>query len=249
MKYSIITASYDSARVIRRVLISILNQSYPDFEWIVQDGGSTDETLAILAKYPDPRIKLQSGPDNGIYDAWNRAVARACGDWAIFLGCDDCFIHKHTLAQCHRYLRNLPDTKQFVFGAMLKGHNGKSDYLYNYSLSASYHRLLNNLGIPFPATFIRMALLKQEKFDTSYRIAGDYDYAARFITQQNLVRIPVLVSYMERGGISDDMRGPVLGERIRVMRTHILPRAKEFICGCIDNLVDETSFLEEAPKA
>jgi hypothetical protein len=131
---------------------------------------------------------------------------------------------------------------------MLQGRCGQTDLLYNFSLRASYHRLLNNMGIPFPATFVRMSLLKQEKFDVTYKIAGDYDYAAKFITKKNLARIPVLVSYMERGGISDDARGPVLSERMRVIYTKILPRAKQFVGGCLENLVNETDFLERPPE-
>jgi glycosyltransferase involved in cell wall biosynthesis len=77
MKYSIITATYNAETFLERLLASILSQSYPNFEWVVQDGGSTDNTLNILKKYPDVRIKIQSEPDRGIYDAWNKAVARA----------------------------------------------------------------------------------------------------------------------------------------------------------------------------
>ncbi|MDR1685063.1 MAG: glycosyltransferase [Desulfovibrio sp.] len=248
MKYSIITATYNAEKFLERALASILSQSYPNFEWVIQDGGSTDNTLNILKKHPDVRLKIRSEPDKGVYDAWNKAVARATGDWAIFLGSDDCFVHTHALAQCQRHLRNLPDTIQFAFGAMLQGRDGQTDHLYNHSLRASYHRLLNNMGIPFPATFVRISLLKQEKFDVRYKIAGDYDYAARLVTKKNLARIPVLVSYMERGGVSEDCRGPVLSERMRVIYTQILPRAKEFVTGCLENLENETDFLEDAPK-
>lgn len=91
MKYSIITAVYNGEKYISRLMASVFNQSYPNIEWIVQDGGSKDGTLDKLRPHAD-RIKLVSEPDSGVYDAWNRALDRATGDWAIFLGADDFFM-------------------------------------------------------------------------------------------------------------------------------------------------------------
>ena len=102
------------------------------------------------------------------------------------------------------------------------------------------------MGIPFPATFVRMSLLKKYNFDTGYTIAGDFDFAGKHITKSNLMRIPVVVSYMERGGVSEDMKNPqLLDERIRILYKVVHPRAKEFLSGCLNNIKTEDYSLEE----
>lgn len=247
MRYSIITAVYNGRKYIERLANSIFSQSYPNIEWIVQDGGSTDGTRELLEQLGN-RVRFVSEKDSGVYDAWNRALERVTGEWVLFLGVDDALLHAHTLAQCHRHIKKLPETVQFVYGALAQGTDGKVDNLYNRSLRESYHAFLNNMGIPFPATFVRSELLCKEKFDTSFKIAGDYDLAARCITQENLVRIPVIVSYMERGGISENMKNcTLLEERLKVLFTRVYPKAQEFMLGCAENIMTaDEHYLESA---
>ncbi|MDR1776571.1 MAG: glycosyltransferase [Desulfovibrio sp.] len=251
MKYSIITATYNSETSIERALTALLSQSYPNFEWLVQDGGSTDRTLEIINKYPDVRVKVNSEPDKGIYDAWNRAVARATGDWAIFLGADDMFANKDALVRSHLRIKRLSSRVQFAFGAMLQGVDCKVDHLLNRSLREAYRYFFINMSLPFPATFIRLGLLQKQQFDESYKIAGDYEFAARCLTRDNVARIPVVVSYMERGGMSEDNgRNSFLArERERVIRERVVPRAQEFATACVDYLWDEDNRLEEVPSS
>ena len=138
MKYSIITAVYNGEKYISRLMASVFSQSYPNIEWIVQDGGSTDGTVDKLRPHAD-RIKLVSERDSGVYDAWNRALARATGDWAIFLGADDFFISQHSIAQCHRHLRGMPPHIAMAYGALLMGSNGKAEHLLNRTMHRAYN--------------------------------------------------------------------------------------------------------------
>jgi glycosyltransferase involved in cell wall biosynthesis len=248
MKYSIITASYNAACFIERALLSILNQSYPNFEWLVQDGGSTDDTLSILAKYHDQRIKLQSAPDSGIYDAWNKAVARATGDWAIFLGTDDMFISTDALAKCHRHLKRMGREIDFAYAAMVRGQNLEIREVNNLSLFEVYHRFNNRLGPPMPSMFIKTSLLRKAPFDGEhYKIVGDFDFVARFYTADNIARIPVMAVYMEQGGISTDAehRDLLIKETCQVLRKRILPKATEMMQSCIKHYFDRDDTLEE----
>ena len=247
MKYSIITAVYNGEKYISRLMASVFNQSYPNIEWIVQDGGSKDGTLDKLRPHAD-RIKLVSEPDSGMYDAWNKALGRATGDWAIFLGADDFFISPHSIAQCHRHLRGMPPHIDIAYGALLMGNNGKAEHLLNRTMHRAYNTFLSDMGVPFPATFIRVPVLQRERFDASYKIAGDFEFVARILSGDNVARLPIIVSYMEMGGLSSDSSNcTLLEERLRALDAHIAPKAREIMETSINHVVDNDDSLEAIP--
>ena len=248
MKYSIITAVYNGEKYISRLMASVFNQSYPNIEWIVQDGGSKDGTLDKLRPHAD-RIKLVSEPDSGMYDAWNKALGRATGDWAIFLGADDFFISPHSIAQCHRHLRGMPPHIDIAYGALLMGNNGKAEHLLNRTMHRAYNTFLSDMGVPFPATFIRVPVLQRERFDASYKIAGDFEFVARILSGDNVARLPIIVSYMEMGGLSSDSSNcTLLEERLRALYAHIAPKAREIMETSINHVVDNDDSLEAMPE-
>jgi glycosyltransferase involved in cell wall biosynthesis len=96
---SIITVVKNGVSTIERTILSVINQDYSDFEYIVIDGVSTDGTLAILAKYSNEINKVISEPDTGLYDAMNKGITSAQGDWIYFLGCDDILYNSSTLSK------------------------------------------------------------------------------------------------------------------------------------------------------
>ena len=245
MKISIILATYNAEKHLERALASIFCQTYPNYELIVQDGASQDNTLEILKKYM-PHGGWRSEKDTGIYEAWNKALERATGDWCLFLGADDCLIGENTLVRCYHHMKRLPKDILFVYGALAKGIAGQVQNLDNVPLVEAYRRFTGNLGIPFPATFVRLDLAKKCKFDDSYKIAGDFDFVARYLRSDNITRIPLVVSYMEQGGMSSSAatRPLLLEERGRVLREHILPKAQEVILGCIKHYMNADTSLE-----
>lgn len=250
MKFSIVIATLNGAETLSGALDSVFTQTYPKWEVVVQDGGSTDSTLDIL-KHCDARVNWRSEPDTGVYDAWNKAARRVTGDWALFLGADDCLVHKNALAQSFRHLATLPEAVQFAYGALLldERKNGKN-LAVNRSLRAVYHNFLLNMSLAFPSTFVRTSLLREQRFDTGYAIAGDYAFAARHITRANVARLPVWVSFMRRGGISDrpETDEALLAERLRVLRECIAPRAEEFVLAIAEHVRDTDLGLEDIPE-
>ncbi len=245
IKYSIITAVYNGKKYLSRLMASVFQQSYPHIEWIVQDGGSTDGTLELLRPYEN-RIRLVSEPDTGVYDAWNKGIARAPGDWALFLGADDFLLSPNTIAQCHRHVQDLPPNIDMAFGALFMGRDGKPKGLVKRTLCQAYHMMLMDVGIPFPATFTRVPLLQRVGFDPSFKIAGDYDMVARVLTDDNLARIPIIVSYMEMGGISGTRNNcTLLEERMRILFQRIAPKARIFMEACANHLLDDDEKLED----
>jgi cellulose synthase/poly-beta-1,6-N-acetylglucosamine synthase-like glycosyltransferase len=226
MKFSIIIATKNAATHLRRCLNSIFSQEYGVYEIIIQDCMSEDGTLEILKEFKN-RIDLRSERDSGVYEAWNRALARASGDWAIFLGADDCFADRDVLMRARAYLVRMPEHTDFAYGALLTGHNARILHMIDRTEAEVYRIFLSAVGVPFTATFCRLATLKQYLFDPSYRIAGDFDMVARAVRRDNVARLPLTVSYMEEGGLSTNkkFRRLLLSERVRVIRTHILPKA------------------------
>ncbi|SBV98951.1 Glycosyl transferase family 2 (fragment) [uncultured delta proteobacterium] len=251
MKYSIVIAVMNGAETLRKTLGSVFTQTYPGWEIVVQDGGSTDGTLAIL-KDCGKDVDWRSEPDTGIYDAWNKALDRVTGDWVLFLGADDCLLHRHVLAQCGPYLAALPDDILFAYGTLLmsNGPDDKTALRISRSLHAVYHQILQDMPMPFPATFIRSSAFRGQRFDTRYAIAGDYEFAARLATRSNIARLPVWVAYMLRGGISDNpaTAQKLFRERDRILRTVVASRAGEFVQGLADHFLDYDISMDPIPE-
>jgi glycosyltransferase involved in cell wall biosynthesis len=232
---------------MKRAISSILGQSYPHFEWIIQDGASTDATLDMLADYPDRRIKLRSEPDTGVFAAWNRGVARATGEWCIFLGADDMFVNEHSLARCHFHLKQMKPETAFAYAAMVRGRNLRITEINNFALFDVYHRFSNRLGPPMPSMFIRIGMLRRAPFDERYKISADFDFVARFYTGDNIARIPVMAVYMEQGGLSGNLetRDLMFAESRQILSERILPKAEAMMRACIDHYYDRDDHLEE----
>ena len=99
---SIITISYNAVKDIENTILSVLNQTYPNIEYIIIDGGSTDGTLDIIKKYQDKITYWVSEPDKGIYDAMNKGTLKATGEWLNFMNAGDTFYNEQVLENVFR---------------------------------------------------------------------------------------------------------------------------------------------------
>jgi glycosyltransferase involved in cell wall biosynthesis len=162
MRLTIVTPSYNQAPFIERTITSILDQGYPDLEYLVMDGGSTDGTVDILTRYAD-RLTWVSEPDNGQSDAINKGLRKATGDVVAFLNSDDTYA-PGALASVARYFEENP-AMQWVYGKcrIIDEHDReirRPITLYKNLLlrSYSYRKLLAENFISQPATFWRRDL-------------------------------------------------------------------------------------------
>lgn len=238
IKYSFIIATKNSEKRLKRALGSIFKQTYPNYEIILQDACSTDKTLDIAREYPN--ISVVSEPDAGVYDAWNKAFDRVTGDWVMFMGSDDMLLDENVLAGFHVHIKKLLPAVVFVYAGVIWGVEGKPDGIQKHTLDKMYHAFLTNMGMQFSATFIRARIFDHERFDTSYKIAGDFDFAARLLNGENASHLPMITSYMERGGLSTDLKHNCLlrDERAAVLARHIIPRARELAQYSMNHLWD-----------
>ena len=205
--FTIITATYNAAATLPRLLDSLAVQTCRDFELIIQDGASTDNTVAVAESYRDklPALSLVSEPDTGIYDAWNKALNRIRGEWVLFLGADDRLATTTVLHSCYNSLHSVPIAALYAGGGVeLMGLDGRLVTQLPYVPNQKAKAMCGGMPFPHPSLWHHRTLFTLHSFDTSLRIAADYDFICRTWTTENgKTVLPFIVTQMYRGGISD----------------------------------------------
>ncbi|MEG6548837.1 glycosyltransferase [Desulfocurvibacter africanus] len=204
--FSIITATFNAAKSFPVLLDSLAAQTCCDFELVVQDGGSSDDTLAVVESYAArlPAVAILSEPDSGIYDAWNRAVSRARGEWLIFLGADDYLMEPGTLTEAMDLLRSVP-RESGLAAASLELRGAKSRRVLS-PVMEGFGSIFSIAPAPFPSLFVRCSLALDYPFDTSFRLAGDYDFLCRVWFYAHPVELNLCAVGMALGGMTADPR-------------------------------------------
>ena len=114
---SVITICYNAEKEIESTMISVLEQSFRDIEYIIVDGASKDGTMnkvrQILARYPNSNVQVTSEPDKGIYDAMNKGIKKASGEWVILMNSGDTFLDNNVLENV--FSHNIPEDKTFLY--------------------------------------------------------------------------------------------------------------------------------------
>lgn len=180
MKISLITPSYNSAKTIARTIDSIVAQNYPDLEYIIIDGASTDDTLRIVESYREKiNIKLISEKDNGIYDAMNKGLKIATGDIIGILNSDDLFDNDKVLKTVKEVFAD--SEIDAVYGD-IKYFADDYNKITRYWRAGEYRKSKLNNGwiIPHPALFVRKTVYdKCGLYNVDFKIAGDYEFILR----------------------------------------------------------------------
>ncbi len=164
-KLSIISVTYNCAYSIRKTLESVSSQNSDLFEYIVIDGGSVDGTVGVINSYKDKLAYFISEPDSGIYDAMNKGIGVASGDWLLFLNAGDVFYDGFSLAHLKW---DWPEGMEFVI----------FPYVIDGDLEPKRPDLNVRHGMPtsHQAMFVASAIAKQIKFNTKYKVAADYEF-------------------------------------------------------------------------
>lgn len=213
MKFSIITAVRNRASTLGDALDSLAAQSHGDYEHIVQDGGSSDGTLALLESRPDSRRRVVSARDGGIYDALNRAMAQAAGDVVGLLHSDDIFAHPDVLANVARLFDETGSDA--VYGDLDYVAFDDLSRVIRHWKSGDYRpdKLRRGWMPPHPALFLRRKVIETwGGYDTSYRIAADYDSVLRYFGKGGITAawLPEVIVKMRVGGESNRSLGRIL---------------------------------------
>ncbi len=217
MRFSIITPSYNSAKTISDTIDSIINQTHQDIEYLVIDGASKDETVAIVSEYQKKfPIRLISERDAGIYDAMNKGVKMATGDIVGILNSDDFYYDNSVLQKINDVFENNPDIDA-VYGDLVYVNQDDITKQTRYWKSGEYNEKKINSGwiIPHPTFFVRREVYERSSkiFDTSFSLAADYEFILRSLKVKKIKvkYLPEIIVKMRAGGAS----GSSLKQRIK----------------------------------
>ena len=212
--FTIIVSVLDAAGSIQRCINSVANQTYPNIEFIIIDGGSTDGTVDVIKANDNLIDYWESAKDLGIYSAWNKALKRTSGDWIYFLGADDYLFNEDILECVYEGLLKAPKDCKIVYGRVcIVNKEGqvlfeKGEPWENFGKRSSY-----SMVIPHQGVFHHKDLFKEYGcFDESFKIAGDTDFIFRVIKNCNPFFLEDLtIAAMEYYGKSSNPKNKILG--------------------------------------
>lgn len=199
IKISIITVNLNNKDGLKKTIESVINQTFFDnVEYIIIDGGSTDGSAELIEQYKDKLLYYVSEKDNGIYDAMNKGVEKANGEYCIFLNSGDRLYSNNVISEVLPQLNN-----DIVYGDLLI--NEKNVKKYVDILPKNY---FNYESLPHPASFIKTELLKKNKYNTDYKIISDWIFFKEMIFEHNKTykHINTVVSNFNLGGVSSNLK-------------------------------------------
>lgn len=199
-KITVITAVFNGGGTLENTINSLRNQNI-DFEYIVIDGGSKDNTLDIILNNSDFIDKYISEPDSGIYDAWNKGVKIASGEWVAFLGADD-ELEPLALINYAKFIKKLDADVEYVSSIVEYSHLNK--YPLNIGAEWSWNALRTKMVVAHVASMHKMSLLvRLNGFNIDYKICADYDFLLRAGPMLKAKFMPILTAKMGGLGVSN----------------------------------------------
>lgn len=223
--FTIVTVSYNCIPLIEKTIQSVLEQDFPEKEYIIIDGGSTDGTVDIIRKYKDRLSFWCSEPDGGIYQGMNKGIRHAQGEWIIFMNAGDTFTQKNILTQVSQFASDR--TYDILYGDIFTVRQGCR--LLKKALEPCNKQ---RMYFCHQAAFVRTALMKEIPFDTRFRMSADFHFFKKcYLTGKKFLHIPVAVADYDHTGVSNTNRIKGLQDNIRVIRE--LDKGKEkwkFLC-------------------
>jgi glycosyltransferase involved in cell wall biosynthesis len=203
-KFTVIIATYNCCSTLEKSIDSFFNQKYPNKELIIIDGGSVDGTVDIIKKFSNKLAYWISEPDQGVYDAWNKGLRMASGDWISFLGADDIY---------------LPNALQCYSKFIQKYSEHSFDHISSLSNLIKNNKIIRVIGSPWVWKSFKRSMTvahvgsfhskyffkKYGVFDSTYKISGDYEILlrARESLKAGFFNVPTV--NMGFGGISDSI--------------------------------------------
>lgn len=198
-KVTIITVCYNASDTIEKTILSVINQNYDNIEYIIIDGGSKDRTMDIVKKYEAKITKWVSESDKGIYDAMNKGIKMATGEWINFMNSGDIFVENDVLTNI--FAHNNYSDSAVIYGDSVFEVNGR---LYN-SPAGGFSHL--SMGFVHQSSFVHASEAKELLFDLKYHLAADYNMMLTLKKQGKVfsyVKTPI--SLYDTNGVSAQSR-------------------------------------------
>ncbi len=226
-KLSVITIVYNNAKDIERTMLSVLNQTYKNIEYIVIDGKSTDGTIDIINLYKNRLTQFISEPDKGIYDAMNKGLALATGDYVLFMNSGDEIYSKETVAAV---FASAPSGDIYYGETEMFDENWKSlgQRRHRAPERFDWHSFKFGMNISHQAIYVKRSLT--QPFDLKYKYSSDIDWIIKATKRSSsIINTHLYVAKYLIGGISKQKHLASLKERFKIL-THYY--------GLIPNLVN-----------
>ena len=210
-RISVVTVCYNAVDCIEQTMLSVLDQTYHDIEYIIIDGGSTDGTVDIIKKYADRLAYWISEPDKGIYDAMNKGIAVATGDYINFMNAGDTFRDQSSI---YTYVDVIKPESEIIYGDVIIKYHSR----FQYRKPLWLDHLSECLPFCHQSVIVKTGLLRDRQFDTSYRILGDYDFFYSCYKRGLCFQyIPEALSvYDSTEGVSKDCLSEIMAEKFRI---------------------------------
>ncbi|MBX7205115.1 MAG: glycosyltransferase [Bacteroidia bacterium] len=216
---TIVTVTYNAAAYISETLESVKKQTFTNYEHLVIDGASGDATCAVIRAFSNSKIHLLSEPDNGIYDAMNKGIKLAKGQWLYFLNAGDTFASSHILTDIFNGRENNHD---LIYGKVItKNEPSGVNYTTGQPLTLAsffYTIPINHQGVFFHrSTFTAIG-----NYNLSYKILADLEWLIRYFKQEknNAVYVDTIIAEYETVGFSYNNRARSLSETLKYSRSH-----------------------------
>ena len=182
IRFSIVTICYNAADILPVTLDSTLAQEYGNYEYIIQDGDSSDRTPDLIEEYKGRfaakgiDLIYNREADGGIYDAMNRAVSSASGEYVNFMNAGDCFYDENVLAKVAASVRTYRDSSTGDGPDIVYGDCAVYEYGRFYRFPKSLENIEENMPFSHQSVFAKTGCLKDDPFVTGYRYSADYDF-------------------------------------------------------------------------
>ncbi|OYZ55872.1 MAG: glycosyl transferase [Sphingobacteriales bacterium 24-40-4] len=217
-KLTVITIVYNNVRDIERTVLSVLNQTYPNIEYLVIDGASTDGTLELLKKYEGRLAKLISEKDKGIYDAMNKGLTLASGDYILFMNSGDELYASDTV---ENVFASAPDADIYYGETEMYDEDWKSlgQRRHKAPETFSWKDFKYGMCISHQAIYIRRSLT--EPYDPQYKLSADIDWIIKAAKKAGkIVNTRRYVAKYLVGGMSKKKHRQSLIERFHIFSKH-----------------------------
>ena len=221
-KFSIITITYNAASVIRPTLDSVISQTYTNYEYILVDGGSMDDTVAITKASGIGFAHIISERDKGIYDAMNKGIALATGDYLCFLNAGDAFYASETLQKIVDAIANEKELPDVLYGETAEVDE-KRNFVRMRRLQAptklDWRSFRNGMLVCHQAFYARREIAPM--YDLKYRLSADVDWCIKVMKRaRKMVNVNATVVNYLQNGLSLQYHRKSLMERFSIMSKH-----------------------------
>ncbi len=204
--FSIIIATYNSEKYLHRTLDSIISQDFIDYEILIVDGKSKDKTIDIVTGYGNAISVCISEPDDGIYDAWNKGIRNAKGEWIMFLGSDDLLL-QGSLSNYAQFVNEQTHSNLQYVSAKVELITEEGEILRTIGKPWKWSLFKKYMCVAHVSSIHNFKLYEQYgAYNTNYKITGDYELLLRAKEQLKTGFIDTTLAQMQVGGVSVNTR-------------------------------------------